>query len=599
MADTGRVAGADGFNVGVKVADEFETFAVGHVGDEVEGVLDGFAEVVGDFFDFEFAGFDFGEVEDVVDDGEEGFARGADGADEVFLGFVEFGFGEEAGHADDAVHGGADFVRHVGEELAFGFGGVFGADDGFAEFGGAGGDGGLEDAGAFLEVALAVGDDGGGGGEGEEGEADDAGDGAVEGGGDGEVEGGDGGFLVEEIAGADAELVIAGGEVGVLGLGFVLPGAPVGIEAGEHDGVFVLAHALVVGQGEAEVEGALLVGEFEGLVVGEGGVGEGVAGFDDLDVADGGVNGGRAGVIGGDAEEAVAGADPVGGVGVAVVGGGAAVFAAHGGVDDGAEVGVGGAAEGVVIVGGGDPVVAAAIDDAVGAGEFAGGGVVVEEGKVFVEAVLLGVVAPEAVLGEENGFAVEEERAEGKIGEAVCDGVEFFTGDGVPGVDFTFAHFDPDAVGAVDDELFAFGGGEVVGGDPGGALELEALEALVEVGGEERVGLGAGGKSWAREPLAIFSTSKSGLIWRAETLVEMTRPASMGMRLREEPILEFLSKAGPRSPGDGFVEAVVGEKIQAAQVGNDAFDTAIDALELAVVGDGFRDGVAADAAGVV
>ena len=35
----------------------------------------------------------------------------------------QLGIEEEAGHADDAVHGRADLVAHVGEELALGAGG--------------------------------------------------------------------------------------------------------------------------------------------------------------------------------------------------------------------------------------------------------------------------------------------------------------------------------------------------------------------------------------------------------------------------------------------------------------------------------------------
>ena len=42
-------------------------------------------------FQFEFAGFDFGEVEDVVDDGQEGVGAGA-GAVHVFALFIgQFG----------------------------------------------------------------------------------------------------------------------------------------------------------------------------------------------------------------------------------------------------------------------------------------------------------------------------------------------------------------------------------------------------------------------------------------------------------------------------------------------------------------------------
>ena len=84
--------------------------------------------------EFELAGFDFGEVEDVVDDGEERFAAGEDGFDVAALLGVEGGFEQEAGHGDDAVHGRADFVAHVGQKVRLGAGGGFGGDASGLEF---------------------------------------------------------------------------------------------------------------------------------------------------------------------------------------------------------------------------------------------------------------------------------------------------------------------------------------------------------------------------------------------------------------------------------------------------------------------------------
>ncbi len=36
-------------------------------------------------------------------------------------------------HSDDGVHGGADFMAHVGQKIAFGFGGIFGLVSGLIE----------------------------------------------------------------------------------------------------------------------------------------------------------------------------------------------------------------------------------------------------------------------------------------------------------------------------------------------------------------------------------------------------------------------------------------------------------------------------------
>ena len=85
----------------------------------------------GDPFDGHASGLDFGGIEEVVEDGELEFGGFADGIDVSALFGGEGGIGEEIEHAEDAVHGGADFVADVGEELGFcsigQFGGLAGA----------------------------------------------------------------------------------------------------------------------------------------------------------------------------------------------------------------------------------------------------------------------------------------------------------------------------------------------------------------------------------------------------------------------------------------------------------------------------------------
>ncbi len=114
------VADEAGGQVVVDDVDEVEVLLAGLGRDEVERFLDAGAEVEGKFVELELAGLDLGEVEDVVDDGEERLAAGAQGLDVLVLRGVELGLEEQAGHADDTVHGRADFVAHVGEELALG-----------------------------------------------------------------------------------------------------------------------------------------------------------------------------------------------------------------------------------------------------------------------------------------------------------------------------------------------------------------------------------------------------------------------------------------------------------------------------------------------
>ncbi len=76
-------------------------------------------------FELEPAGFDFGKVKNVVDDGQEGVGAAAGGLDIVPLFVGQFGIEEQGRHAQHTVHRGADFVAHVGQELGFGERGLF------------------------------------------------------------------------------------------------------------------------------------------------------------------------------------------------------------------------------------------------------------------------------------------------------------------------------------------------------------------------------------------------------------------------------------------------------------------------------------------
>ncbi len=78
------------------------------------------------------AGLDLGHVEDVVDDRQQVLARGVDVADVFGVALVAKG-AEQLGHhhlgeAVDGVQRGAQFVAHVGQELALGLVGALGAD---------------------------------------------------------------------------------------------------------------------------------------------------------------------------------------------------------------------------------------------------------------------------------------------------------------------------------------------------------------------------------------------------------------------------------------------------------------------------------------
>ena len=78
----------------------------------------------------ELAGLDFGSVQDVVQQPQQGVGRHLDHAKIFVLLRRELRFEDKTGHADDPVHGRANLVAHIGQEGALGavglLGGLFG-----------------------------------------------------------------------------------------------------------------------------------------------------------------------------------------------------------------------------------------------------------------------------------------------------------------------------------------------------------------------------------------------------------------------------------------------------------------------------------------
>ncbi len=72
-----------------------------------------------------FAGFDFGEVQNVVEDGKQRLRRCLHGIQAFQLLRREIRVQHQFGHSQNAVHGGADLVAHVGQKFALGAAGFF------------------------------------------------------------------------------------------------------------------------------------------------------------------------------------------------------------------------------------------------------------------------------------------------------------------------------------------------------------------------------------------------------------------------------------------------------------------------------------------
>ena len=70
-----------------------------------------------DVFDVEFARFNFGEIQNVVDQAQQPMRRTVRFLHIVALPRVQVGLQRQLRHADDGVHRGADLVAHVGQKV--------------------------------------------------------------------------------------------------------------------------------------------------------------------------------------------------------------------------------------------------------------------------------------------------------------------------------------------------------------------------------------------------------------------------------------------------------------------------------------------------
>ena len=83
----------------------------------------------------QLAGIYLGEIENVVDDGEQRIARLGDDVGEGLLARRELGLRQKLGHAEHAVHRRADLMAHIGKEFGLGAIGRLGLEQRLAGFG--------------------------------------------------------------------------------------------------------------------------------------------------------------------------------------------------------------------------------------------------------------------------------------------------------------------------------------------------------------------------------------------------------------------------------------------------------------------------------
>jgi len=126
LAQPARIAAQEARHFGRHGHDELGALGLRTLGEHVERALDGFRQIEIERLERQLAGLDLGEIEHVVDQGEQRVGAEADRLGVFALDGSELKIEEQAGHADHAVHWRADFVAHVGEEFALGLGGGLG-----------------------------------------------------------------------------------------------------------------------------------------------------------------------------------------------------------------------------------------------------------------------------------------------------------------------------------------------------------------------------------------------------------------------------------------------------------------------------------------
>ena len=120
LAQPARVADQGVGHVRLDVPGQLQPLAVGPQGQGPQGVAQRVRKREVGRVQLQLAGLDLGEVEDVVDDGQQGLGRRLDHVQVLPLVLGQRRVEDQVGHAEDAVHGRADLMAHVGQELALG-----------------------------------------------------------------------------------------------------------------------------------------------------------------------------------------------------------------------------------------------------------------------------------------------------------------------------------------------------------------------------------------------------------------------------------------------------------------------------------------------
>ncbi len=131
LAHTTRIAYEAIGHIGVHMVDDLEILLLRPHRERLHGGAEAIAQPEGQRLEIQLARLDLREVQDVVEQPEQGVGGVFDGGQKLLLVGGEVGVEREFGHAEDAIHGGPNLVAHVGQKLALrpigGFGGFLGS----------------------------------------------------------------------------------------------------------------------------------------------------------------------------------------------------------------------------------------------------------------------------------------------------------------------------------------------------------------------------------------------------------------------------------------------------------------------------------------
>jgi len=129
LAETPRIARKLQRRVGSDGTEQFELLAAGFEGDCRKQVIQQVLQIEFENLQIELFRLDLRKIQDIVDQSEQRFGAGFDAFGIAPLVRGEFGIEQKIRHTDDSIHRSSDFMTHVGQEIAFGAGGLFRLDE--------------------------------------------------------------------------------------------------------------------------------------------------------------------------------------------------------------------------------------------------------------------------------------------------------------------------------------------------------------------------------------------------------------------------------------------------------------------------------------